>query len=53
MGGGFGVNLKTLVIVTIMATIGGLLATLAVRTFAGNIPILGDGLRLVENGGQL
>jgi hypothetical protein len=53
MGGGFGVNLKTLVIVTIMATIGFLLAGLAQKTLLGQVPLLGDGLGVVAGRGQL
>lgn len=40
-------TLHNLVVITLLAAIGGLIAAVAARTPVGNVPIIGPGLKLI------
>ena len=46
-GGNVKPTLHNLVVITLLAAIGGLIAAMAARTALGNMPVLGTGLKLI------
>lgn len=40
-------TLHNLIVITLLAAVGGLIAALAARTQLGNVPVLGPGLKMI------